>query len=181
MDAWPSEPNRADQTIRMDLLRVQPQKPISGIITCRTQTGAYTHYWRGRTIKCVHPTCDACDAGRVARWYGFLSVWGSKTGRVALFEFTPACIPTIREYNEKFGTLRGAAIKLERRNWKTNSTVLMTLSPSPYDDSKIPPEPNIIAHLEHMWEIRTPPLSETLEDHDPTDITAATQSTNGRH
>lgn len=177
MQSWPTEPDRQDHTIRMDLLRVQPGKPLSGIVTCRLNAGAYTHYWRGRTVKCTGPDDEPCKAGRVPRWYGFLSVWAPKTGNVALFEYTPACVQAVKAHLHTYGTLRSAHVKLERRNWKTNSTVVMTLTPGPFADDKIPKEPNIVAHLEHMWEIH---ITQTPESLDPRSRTTyAHAETNG--
>lgn len=161
MSQWPSTPDREEPPSPIDLLRVQPGKPLTAIVTCQKQVGAYTHYWRGRTVKCTGRDDEPCRSGRVARWYGYLSVWSPKTNRYALFEITPACVSALTAYLNTYGTLRGAVAKLERRNYKANSTVILSLQPGPYADDKIPAAPDIQAHLERMWEIRTQPSAET--------------------
>lgn len=180
MDTWPTEPNRESHPQTLELLRVQPGKPLIAIITCKINVGAYTHYWRGRTVQCTGPEDEPCQAGRIARWYGYLSVWAPKTSRQALFEITPPCVGAIKDHVRIYGTLRCAKATLARKTWKNNSTVTLTLEPGPFDSSKLPTEPDIQRQLEHMWEIKTTDAANSFQQATVLPDTIAMHTGNGR-
>jgi hypothetical protein len=164
MNPWTNRPDRGDHPTQLQLLRCRPSHPLLAIITADDVLGAYTHYWKGRTRICTHPTCDACDAHHAPRWYGYLAVVSTAMTAPTLVEITPSCIEAIESYLHEYRTLRGAQLTLKRANPKANSRLQATLEPSAYRDGKLPAAPDVRAQLERIWEIK---VEIALHEHPP--------------
>ena len=163
MENWANQPNEPTTETRMPIMRVLPGRPKSGIILSVGLTGAYTHFWRGRTTICTAPECDACDANRLPRWYGYLAVWSPSTKTQALFELTPAAAPDIIAHQEAYGTLRTARLTLQRANAKANSRVQAAIEPTTYATKDLPEPPNVRAILQRIWELKIEPVTQEME------------------
>jgi len=157
MSDWTNRPAPNQHPTQLQLLRVPPSKTIIAIITSDDAIGRDTHYWKGRTRVCTHPTCEPCDAHHAPRWYGYLAVVAPTMQAPTILEITAACVNSLNEYLQEYPTLRGAEITIRRANKKANSRLIATLKPSPYRDGKLPAAPNVITHLCRIWEIPLPP------------------------
>jgi hypothetical protein len=153
MQSWSPRPDRDPLTLHLDLLRARPGKTFSGIVLSNDIEGAYTHYWRGRTVKCDGQPCEACLASRQPRWYGYVAIWLPTSNAKALLELTPTCVPQIDEYFKLHGTLRGSLISLTRQNNKINSRVIAKIQEANYTTTAIPQDPPVRQLLERMWEV----------------------------
>lgn len=172
MRAWTNRPDRDPTTLHLDILRARPGKAYSGVSMATDVVGAYTHYWRGRTVLCTTPNCDACHAQRKARWYGYIPLWEPDTDRRVLLEITAACLDAIDAYIASNDTLRGARVTVRRANNKINSKIIATLTHAGLTDGRIPTEPPTRQLLERMWEIETnthpaTPETETAQKNEP--------------
>jgi len=161
MDAWTARPDRTPRNTQIPILRAKPGRPLVGLITAHDLVGAYTHYWRGRTSICTAPTCEACDAHRAPRWYGFLAVVNPDSNNAAIFEITPSTLDSIETYITTYGTLRGATIRLTRANPKINARLICELKPGPNRGDQLPSAPNVQAQLCKMWEIESTVTDQT--------------------
>jgi len=156
MSEWTNRPAASQHPTQLQLLRVPPGRTIAAIITSHDVVGRDTHYWKGRTRVCTHPTCEPCDAHHAPRWYGYLAVVAPTMLAPTILEITAACIDPLDEYFRDHSTLRGAEINIRRANKKANSRLIAACRPSPYRDAKLPDAPNVIAHLCRIWEIPLP-------------------------
>jgi hypothetical protein len=156
MSTWKTRPDPDDRSYSVPLTRCPPDRSICGIITSREIAGRDLHYWQGRTRPCEHPTCDACDAGRKPRWYGYVSIYHPRSHAIAIFELTPACDPAIQAYLTEHGTIRGAKLTLRRSSTKLNGKILAELEPGSYDGTRLPEPVDVRAILHHIWEIAPP-------------------------
>jgi len=161
MDAWSARPDRGENPTQLQMMRCKPGHPLGGIVLGDEIVGAYTHYWKGRTSICLHPTCDACDALRAPRWYGYICVMAEVGKALALLELTPSCLPAIEDYLRDYGTLRGAKIVIARVNKKPNSRLQCTVTPGHFDKGVLPKSPDVKQHLCKIWEL--PALQQVID------------------
>lgn len=154
MDPFSRRPEKERGDLAIPLVRCKPGRGVSGVILSDDTIGAYTHYWRGRTQICTRPECDACNADRRPRWYGYLGVWNPESRARAIFEVTPSCMESIDYYFTKFGSLRGAEIKLCRASPKINARVIAELKAGNYAGDKLPEAIDVRGILTKMWEIK---------------------------
>lgn len=156
MDGWANRPNREHEAAPLSIMRSRPGKAYTGIAVSAAVIGAYTHYWRGRSRICTAPECEACEAQRLARWYGYIGLWQPQTGTITILEITASCWETIETHLEKYGTLRGARITARRASAKINARLLIEIEQGPYAEDKIPCAPRVQEQLERMWEVGSP-------------------------
>jgi len=152
MNPWTNRPDARDTTPTMQILRARPATTTAGVLLSPDLTGAYTHYWRGRTRICENPNCDPCNAHHKPRWYGYAALWSPNSNAVALLELTPACLPQIDAHIQRHNTLRLAQIRLRRANNKPNSRLILQIDLHPYPSGNAPPNPDVHATLERLWE-----------------------------
>lgn len=151
MEAWRDEPSEDQRENPLSILRVKPGQPVRGIITSDRHVGADTHYWHGRSTICTQENCEACAAGMRARWYGYMGIWSSKSKRQTILEFTPPVASEIKAYIAEHGTLRGAAIEIQRTNRKVNSRLEATLAESNFTGDALPAALPVRKILCRMW------------------------------
>lgn len=154
MTAWTNRPRPDDYSTQIQILRSRPGKPLRALVTAADLVGAYVHYWKGRTKLCEHPNCEACDASRQPRWYGYLAVVAEATLNPAILELTPSCVPAIDRYLADHGTLRGALVKLSRANPRINARVILELSEGNLGGTALPAAPKVEAQLCKIWEVK---------------------------
>lgn len=152
MQRWSNRPRISTDTTPLTIIRVRPSKPVSGIVLSHDVEGAELHYWKGRSRVCDDKNCEACEANFRARWYGYLEIWSSTTGRSVIVELTAAAAPAIDEYFKEHHTLRGAVMKAARVNRKINSKLTATFEAGPLPESNLPNARKIRTQLEFMWE-----------------------------
>lgn len=182
--SWTNRPDRGDDTTPVQILRARPGKVYEGIILSEDVCGAYTHYWHGRTVICKQDQCDACLNGRMPRWYGYLPIWCPSSNQIVIVELTPACVPALNEFWDKYHTLRTAKLKISRVNAKQNSRVVATFETTNYNDQACPTSPDVQRALSRLWEVKTELVTPT----DPTRLTILNPTTkpkvhqtNGKH
>lgn len=194
MENWVDRPHNHDHMQQYKLIRTPEKGSITGIILDLTHTGAYTHFWKGRTIKCQEIECEACLAGREARWYGYISIFGPKTNQIAIYEFTPPGLNALDAYFTQHGQLRGAQITGERIGKRANSRVSIQVRESGFDLSKLPAAAPVKEILLRLWEVKPTSLTTLtssrydatlLEERNRREIeaaaAAAAHKTNGKH
>lgn len=172
MAIWDDRPRQHDTLQQYRLIRTPEKGSVSGIVLDLSHTGAYTHYWKGRTIKCFEHDCEACKAGREARWYGYVSIFNPKTNQIALYEWTPPGLNAVDAYYTQHGQLRGGLIMGERIGKRANSRISITMKESGYDLAKLPPPVPVKEILLRLWEVHpTAGLDMSTSKHDDTLLT----------
>lgn len=169
MTTWTNRPDDRTHQLRYPLIRVLPGRQVSAIILDADLTGCYTHFWRGRTTPCHPPDCEACEAGRKPRWYGYLTIWNPQATTRAILELTPPCIPAIEAHLRNNHTLRNARITARRASKRPNARLIVELDTTAYAGPEAPQPVDIQAELCRMWEIPLDhtPLKQTPAEHTP--------------
>lgn len=137
----------------LPIRRTPARKPLKAIVTCEDLVGCYTHYWKGRTMPCEKPECDACDKGQPYRWHAYLSAWEPETALHFLFECTAQAAQNFVDFREKHHTLCGCYFMATRWKSSPNGRVLIRTKPDDVPGRRIPGPPDLIACLSTLWNI----------------------------
>jgi hypothetical protein len=148
---WENLPPKIDRAKSYDLERTPDKGKLVGVVTSSSWTGAFTHYFGGRTNACEGEHCEVCKKGVGKRWHGYVGVWNPKSRRHFLFEFTALAAEYFQKYVEIMNTLRGCEFIAERRGVRKNAPVTISCRPANLDGLSLPPEPNIRQALCIIW------------------------------
>jgi hypothetical protein len=164
---WPEKPRSNELGGNFRIIRTQASGETKGIIISAKHVGAETHYWRGRTVKCTREECEACLSGLEPRWHGHLWLYAPGTGETVIWEYPDKTHTAIEQYLGQYGSLRGASLTARRVGNKPNGRVYAALVQSARDVNSLPAEPDMVATLSRMWE---------LKPNDPTQYTMAREA-----
>ena len=164
-----TRPEPRDVSIRYRIVRCGPKAPLRATILSTELVGCYTHYWHGRTLPCCPQSCPACDESQPRRWHGYLAITGKDQLDLEILEITAAASAAFAAYLDRFPTLRGAQLRLQRVGAKANGRLDSTLWPPTESTNSLPTEPDVEAILLAMWEASWATKGLKV----PADITAA--------
>lgn len=133
--------------------RTPPVKPGKGIVTSHDLVGCYTHFYRGRTIPCDRPTCQACNDGIPFRWHAYMTVYNPTNQDHFLFEVTAQAAERFTDYRDTYGHLRGCQFIATRVGNKTNGRVMINTQPADLATIVLPDPPNLLAVLAILWDL----------------------------
>jgi hypothetical protein len=136
-----------------DVVRCPAQGKIIACITCPELVGCPTHFYRGHTVPCEQPTCAACQEGLPWRWHGYVTIFTAKTHWHQLLELTAPPAETLAEYRDKFGTLRGCLITVNRTSPRPNGRVRLTTSTADLTKIELPQAPDLRLVLATVWNL----------------------------
>jgi hypothetical protein len=126
---------------------------LEGIVLNEELIGTNLHYWRGRSRPCTGNDCDACKHGQKPRWKGYVFIYGERSKRTVIFEFTERAFGPFDAYFTEHGTLRGAKLKASRLSKKENGPIHVVFDDANYDRPNLPKPTDLRGVLERMWEI----------------------------
>ncbi len=138
----------------LSIVRTPATAPFIAIITCSHLVGCPTHFWHGRTLPCQPPDCPACAEGTAWRWHGYVTCVNDKSGEHQLFETTAQASEEFTDYQKRHNTLRGCNFHATRAGGKTNGRVIIRTKPVDLKIIRLPPAPDIIKCLCHLWNIK---------------------------
>lgn len=153
MPHWSNSPPDPDRGAALPLRRTPAQGSLLGVITSDDLIGTITHFWKGRTIPCEHPTCEPCSEGMPWRWHAYFGLWLPVADTHCLVEVTAQIAEKLTRIRQMVGTLRGQGIKLDRPSKRPNGRVVLYRWPNPPNDKPLPPPPNVIAALSTIWNL----------------------------
>lgn len=168
---WTDTPPTETSTKSADLKRCPPGGMPPVIVLSDWLTGNELHWFNGRSFPHLANDCPACKAKRPKVWKGYLAVLDPKTRKTFILEVTPNCTEPLSAYKLTFGSLRGAALKLERSATKANGRVTANVTQANIGGLELPRPPDIRATLRHMWQTDHRPEDEKEET--PRPITEA--------
>lgn len=145
--------------------RTPAKSKLIAIITSDNFLGTPTHFWGGHTMPCEAPDCPACKEGNPWRWHGYMTALNPKTGEHFIFEFTAQAAETFDTYRNHHGTLRGCLFEAARRGQYRNGRLLLRCKPADLTQFQLPPAPDLLACLCHIWHVDKP--ERTLDDERP--------------
>lgn len=107
-------PREDQQGYGWTIVRAHPTKALKLMLLSDEFLGIETHYWNHRTGPCRETACEACLAGYVSRWKGYILAIDTATDRSVVLEFTPPGATSMDEAKSRYGTLRGCLASVSR-------------------------------------------------------------------
>lgn len=159
MATWTNRRPPTSDAGPMQIVRVPPTAPVSGLISSTDLIGCHTHFYRNRTIPCEGNRCPACNDGYTARWHAWVGLYLRRRAQHVLFEVTAAGSEHLARYADHYGSLRGADLKATRPNGKPNGRVQIVLMPGDLNGIQLPDPPDVLAALSKIWNIPLPDLN----------------------
>ncbi len=138
------------------LIRTPAPGKLIATVTCKRLVGCPTHFYQRRTIPCDNPGCPACESGHSWRWHGYVSAVNHQTHEHFIFEMTAQAAEPFTRYHERHDTLHGCIFIATRLGGHHNGRVLIQCKPQDLTGVQLPPPPDMIKSLCHIWNIPTP-------------------------
>lgn len=137
------------------IVRTPTSRPLMAIVTSPDLVGCFTHFWKGRTVPCDAPDCEACRDSMPFRWHAYMSAYIPPTGVHFLFECTAQAAEHFCEFRDNHGSLRGCYFVAKRMNARMNGRIIITCKPADLTSIKLPKPPNLIKVLSILWDFPT--------------------------
>lgn len=171
IDFQESAPRESRQR-SLPVIRTPARAKLHACITSNKLIGCNTHFWGGHTVPCTKPACEACDAGVVYRWHGYVSGIVKGTHEHILMEFTAQACDVFDAFTEKHGSIRGAEIIASRRPASHNGRVMISIRPADLTNVVLPEGPDLREQLCHLWNIPLEVNEEESFAHKPARVAA---------
>lgn len=126
---------------------------LTAIVTIPDLLGCYTHFYKGRTMPCTGPDCEAHKAGIPFRWHAYMSAWETKSALHFIFEVTAQATEAFVAYRQNQGTLRGCLFQAKRWRERPNGRVLIQTKPAELAKLNLPEPPNLESALAILWNL----------------------------
>lgn len=149
-----AQPNDRDAHFNWTIKRAPADRPLPLIVLSSSAFGIRTHFWAGRTGPCTRAKCDACEAGRLSRWSGYLACVDPADWTQVLFEYTPPAAEQLQKMLAAQGYLRGSKIIASRSKKVKNARVNITGRGLYEHLDRLPKEPDILPILFHIWGLK---------------------------
>lgn len=156
MPNFTNRPPADDSGPNLRLRRTPSFGKLVAIVTSTDLVGCPTHFFKKRTVPCERPDCEACAAGYAWRWHGYLSAVDQKTNEHFLLEMTAQAAEPFVEYRERHHDLVGCLFEASRLGEHANGRVIIRCKPIDLTQVKLPPTPNLIACVCHIWNLPLP-------------------------
>lgn len=151
MTSWPNSPPDPETITPLRLIRAPARSSLKTTIISPEIQGALTHYNGSRTVRCPLVNCPECAKHHKPRWYGYVAIFNPVTNATAIFEFPSGPYATVREFLEKYKSLRGTTLTAWRKPARENGPVFLTLEPPTDPSLSYPDPPNLMKVLCRMW------------------------------
>jgi hypothetical protein len=135
----------------IDLVRCGPKESQKVLVTSHELVGNEVYWLDGRSNPHTSDHCEGCAQKRPHIWYGWLACYDEQRMQHLILEVTARCVDAIQTHMANFGTLRGAYIKLKRRNGKPNGAMSAELLPSGLPAPSIPLAVDVQEHMMALW------------------------------
>lgn len=156
------EPPARKEAHALEILRTQARGKVGGYILSATMFGLPIHFY-GRSIPCTqHPSCPICAKGNVPRWTGYLPTWLPGDVKPRLLELPTSAAERVRDFQKKYGRLRGKLIKCTRPRGHTNSRIKVDIFSPNIEALSLPPVPEVREALCLIWRLSFDNMQEDL-------------------
>ena len=153
MPRWTNAPPETPDGPGLRIVRTPAASTLCAIATSPDVQGCPTHFFQRRTVPCEDSACEACAAGVGWRWHGWFGCILSGTLEHVLFEITAQAYEPLKPYIQQHGTLRGCQFTARRNSTRNNARVLISCKPADLAKIQLPPAPDVIRQLSHIWGI----------------------------
>lgn len=146
-----SSPTTKNKARKYDILRT-PAKGIGNLVLLgdgfRWQQ---LHYWRGKSVPHNNEWCEPCDFNCELRERGYIMCTPNGTIDIQILEVTDQCEDAIADAVERFHTLRGMIVGLERKEKKANGKLRIVFPGKQIHSDLLPPSPNVEEIMRRIW------------------------------
>ncbi len=140
------------------IVRTPTTRTMQAIVTSPDLVGCFTHFWKGRTVPCDAPDCEACRDSMPFRWHAYMSAYIPQTGVHFLFECTAQAAEHFTDFRDNHSTLRGCLFQAKRMNARANGRIIINCKPADLTSIKLPSPPDLIKVLSILWDFPTTDL-----------------------
>ncbi len=126
---------------------------MTAAITSDDLIGTDTHFFKGHTVPCTRPDCEAHDEGIPFRWHGYIAALNKQDRLHFIFEFTAQAADSLDQYRLAHGTLRGCEFNAIRLHGRFNGRVILTCHPLDQQKVNLPRAPDVAACMAIIWGI----------------------------
>lgn len=153
MPTWTRDVPKDPRGNALPIRRTPASRPLQAIVTSPDLIGCYTHFYKGQTVPCEAPTCEACADGLPFRWHAYMTAVDVFNHLHFIFEVTAIAAKTFTEYREKHGTIRGCQFIAKRWNNRPNGRILIQTKPADLGETLIPEPPNLQKAMAILWSL----------------------------
>lgn len=148
---WDAPPPNDSRLQHLPLQRLGKKGYLRAAITSPEILGVWTHFMSGRTLPCLDAQCPGCESQLPRRWEGYLGVLTAETRRHLILALTPGAAIGIADTAPNPVNLRGLVLIAERLGSRPNARLKARVEEVDLSQIKLPPIPDLKAHLLHIW------------------------------
>lgn len=153
MSIWTNRPTADAVPPSFRITRTPATGYMRATVLSDTLIGCKLHYFHGRSKPCNGEQCEACKAGQLPRWKGYVFIFSEQSKSIGIFEFTERAFLAFDCYYTEHGTLRGADMRSTRIGKKANSPIEVTFMEGNRDRKGLPAPDDLEGTLMRMWEV----------------------------
>lgn len=153
MPTWSNDVPDSPRGPALPIRRTPPNKPLTAIVTSEDLIGCYTHFWKGSTVPCDGPQCDAHQAGIPYRWHAYMSAVDTMNNLHFIYEVTALGAKNFTDYRDIHNTLRGCFFQARRWNSKPNGRILIQMKPCDQSERHLPSPPDLRKCMAIIWSL----------------------------
>lgn len=157
-----SQPPNDDNLPHLPLLRVPTRTAMKLAITCAEMLQVDTHFMNRRTLPCVNENCPGCEAKLQRRYEAYISAMTTQPTRHVIVALTPRAAKQLWDSAPDPRDLRGTIILLQRVGSRANGPLNCRIEPAETLSGKLPPMPELIAHMMRIWGIKQSHMGQDL-------------------
>lgn len=146
-----SSPSVRSKARKYDILRT-PGGGIGNLVLLGEGFGwQELHYWRKKSVPHNEAYCEPCEFNCDLRERGYIAATPNGKVDVQILEVTDQCAAAIAEATERFHSLRGLIVGLERKEKKSNGKLRIVFSGKQIHSDFLPASPDVEEVMRRIW------------------------------
>lgn len=153
MPTWNNTPPTTADSPALPIRRTPHLGVLQAIVTSVDLLGCDTHFFKGHTMPCERPDCEACGKNIPFRWHGYLACLDARTNVHFIFEMTAQAAEAFIEYRETHKTTRGCLFQAQRLHKRPNGRVIIQTKTAALEKLRLPKAPDLKASMAIIWQL----------------------------
>jgi len=120
-------------------------------LTCWELLQTGTHFVGRRTVPHLKERCPGCKVGKPVRYEAYASGVRSSDKKHLIIALTPTAARDLFEALPNPNQLRGHIVTFTRHGKQSNGTLRITTEGSMLSHDRLPPAPDLLAHMLDIW------------------------------
>ena len=154
MKGFSDEPRHDCSTSQFEIIRCGPGAGFRFTCLSDRWVGVNTHYNGNRSVLCTEDNCPSCQDGKLARWRGYVYGYATKSGKIAIVEFTEGIHHVFKAEHDARGTLRGCRINLYRKSGRKQGRLCADFESTIESPHSLPSPQDLQARLAKVFDVR---------------------------